>query len=42
MERAYIAPDFDVTRYDVEDVLTISVGTGPVEGGNSEDGWMDI
>ena len=42
MERAYIAPDFDVTLYDVEDVLTISVGTDPVEGGNSEDGWMDI
>lgn len=43
MERAYIAPDFDVTLYDVEDVLTmISVGETPVEGGNSEDGWMDI
>ena len=42
MERAYIAPDFDVTLYDVEDVLTISVGTDHVEGGNSEDGWMDI
>lgn len=36
----YIAPDFDVTLYDVEDVLTISVGSGPVEGG--DDGWMDI
>lgn len=40
MERAYIAPDFDVTLYDVEDVLTISVGTDPVEGG--DDGWIDI
>ena len=40
MERAYIAPDFDVTLYDVEDVLTISVGTGPVEGG--DEGWVDI
>ena len=41
MEKAYVAPDFDVTRYDVEDVLTlISVGTGPVEGG--DEGWLPI
>lgn len=33
-------PDFDVSLYDVEDIITVSVGTGPVEGG--DDGWVDI
>ena len=40
MERAYIAPDFDVTLYDVEDVLTVSVGTHDLDGGS--EGWMEI
>ena len=38
--REYITPDFEISAFDAEDVLTISVGTGPVEGG--EGGWLDI
>lgn len=40
MKQAYITPDFDVSLYEVEDILTISVGGGPVAGG--EEGWVDI
>lgn len=36
----YECPDFELSAYEQEDVLTISVGTGPVEGG--EGGWLDI
>ncbi len=38
--KSYTAPDFEISAYDLDDVLTISVGTGPVEGG--DDGWLDI
>ncbi len=34
MKQVYSTPDFDVSLYDVEDIITVSVGTGPVEGGN--------
>lgn len=40
MKQAYTAPEFDVSLYDVEDVITVSVGTGSVEGG--DDGWLEI
>ncbi len=40
MKQIYGAPDFDVSVYEVEDIITISVGTGPVEGG--DEGWMDL
>lgn len=40
MKQAYTAPEFDVSLYDVDDVITLSVGTGSVEGG--EVGWMPI
>ena len=40
MKHAYKAPEFDVSLYDVDDVITLSVGNGAVEGGN--DGWMEI
>ncbi len=40
MKQIYNAPDFEVTVYEVEDIITISVGTGPVEGGAG--GWLDI
>ena len=33
MKQIYSTPDFDVSVYEVEDVITLSVGTGPVEGG---------
>ncbi len=42
MKHLYETPDFDVSVYDVEDIITISVGTGPVEGGDDSDGWLDI
>ena len=40
MKQVYTTPDFDVSLYDVEDIITISVGAGPVEGGDQ--GWMPI
>ncbi len=40
MKHLYETPDFDVSVYDVADIITISIGTGPVEGG--DDGWLDI
>ena len=40
MKQAYTAPEFDVSLYDVDDDITLSVGTGEVEGG--KDGWMEI
>ena len=40
MKQGYTTPDFDVSLYDVEDIITISVGPGPVEGGDQ--GWMPI
>lgn len=38
--KSYTTPDFETSAYELDDVLTISVGTGPVEGG--DDGWLDI
>ncbi len=40
MKHRYETPDFDVSVYDVEDVLTVSVDVGAVEGG--DEGWLDI
>ena len=40
MKQAYTAPEFDVSLYDVGDIITLSVGTGPVEGGG-DDRWME-
>lgn len=40
MKQVYTAPEFEVSLFDVDDVITLSVGTGPIEGGN--DGWMDV
>lgn len=37
MTREYMTPDFDVTVYEVEDVITYSIGNGPLEGGNGTD-----
>lgn len=41
MKQVYGTPDFDVSVYEVEDIITLSppsVGTGEIPG----DGWMDI
>lgn len=40
MKKTYNAPDFDVAQFETEDIITISVGTGPVEGGG--DGWINL
>lgn len=40
MKQVYGTPDFDVSIYDVEDIITVSVDIGPVEGG--DEGWVDI
>lgn len=40
MKKPYSSPNFYISEYEVEDIITISIGTGPVEGG--EDGWVDI
>lgn len=40
MKQVYSAPEFDVSLYDVDDVITLSVNTTPIEGG--DDGWMPI
>lgn len=32
----YVTPDFDVTVYEIEDVITVSLGTGALEGGNGD------
>ena len=37
MTREYLTPDFDVTVYEIEDVITLSIGTGSVDGG--DDNW---
>lgn len=38
MTREYMTPDFDVTVYEVEDVITYSIGPNELEGGNTN-GW---
>lgn len=40
MKQIYTMPDFDVSVYEVEDIITLSLGETPVEGGNT--GWMPI
>lgn len=39
MNNKYVAPDFDVTVYEIEDVITFSIGNGPVDGGETGDEW---
>lgn len=39
MKQVYTTPDFDVSLYDVEDIITVSVGKDP-EGGDQ--GWLPI
>ena len=42
MKQVYTAPAFDVSVYDVDDIITLSIGTGPVEGGADSEGWVEI
>lgn len=41
MNNKYIAPDFDITIYEIEDVITVSSGEDGYEGagGNGDSGW---
>ena len=32
MAKKYLTPDFDVTSYDIDDILTVDVGTGDSDG----------
>ena len=36
----YGTPDFVRTEFELDDVLTVSVGTRSVDGG--DDGWLDV
>ncbi len=40
MKQVYTAPAFDVSVYDVDDIITLSIGSGPVDGG--DEGWVEI
>ena len=33
--KKYVAPDFDVTVYEIEDIITVSIGEEP------DDDWFD-
>lgn len=37
----YTKPDFDVTIYEIEDVITLSIGAGTIDGGEDDD-WSDF
>lgn len=39
MNNKYVAPDFDVTIFEIEDVITVSIGNGPIDGGDNN--WLD-
>lgn len=36
MTREYVTPDFDVTVYEIEDVITLSIGEGAPNGGDTD------
>lgn len=40
--KKYTAPEFDVTAYEVEDIITISIGTDPDLGDGGDAGWVPI
>lgn len=42
MAKKYLTPDFDVTAYDINDILTVETGSGDTDGldpSNLEGGW---
>lgn len=39
MIREYLTPDFDVTVYEIEDVITLSFTGGSINGGEESDWW---
>ena len=40
MKQINQTPKLNVSAYELDDIITISIGTGPVEGGDS--GWVEI
>ena len=40
MKKNYVSPEVDFESFQIEDVITVSVNTTPVEGGT--EGWIDI
>lgn len=38
--KEYLTPDFDVTVYEIEDVITLSIGGADVDGPDSD--WWEI
>ena len=39
MNREYMTPDFDVTVYEIEDVITLSMGDKDPNGGDGSGWW---
>lgn len=37
--KKYISPDFDVTIYEIEDIITLSMGDKDPNGGDGSDWW---
>lgn len=37
--REYLTPDFDVTVYEVEDIITLSINTGDPDDDGSGEAW---
>lgn len=43
MIREYLTPDFDVTVYEIEDVITLSIGDkDPDANIGAGDGWWEV
>lgn len=39
--REYLTPDFDVTVYEVEDIITLSIGDGDPNSDTGDAWWSD-
>ena len=37
--REYLTPDFDITVYEIEDVITVSIGNNEPSSGSGGGGW---
>jgi len=35
----YITPDFYITVYEIDDIVTLSIGIGDPDGGNGSEWW---
>lgn len=41
MKQVYSAPEFEISMFDVEDILTMSIGSTDITEGGAN-GWVDI